>query len=91
MSSASDQAANVAAFHALPESAAPVSLDEWERRASGWKARQTIDVQVGELRELLARLRAAHALPDAWDNRRRYEGKPDASRCGAELRKVLGP
>jgi hypothetical protein len=30
------------------------------------------------------------ALPAYWDARRRAQGKPDASRCGAELRVALG-
>ena len=30
------------------------------------------------------------ALPDYWDERRRRQGKPDLSRCAAELRIALG-
>lgn len=29
------------------------------------------------------------ALPDYWDERRRRQGKPDLSRCAAELRRAL--
>lgn len=31
------------------------------------------------------------ALPDYWDERRRRQGKPDLSRCAAELRIALKP
>lgn len=55
MTTASDQAANVAAFHALPEELPDVPLEEWRRRVAGWKARQSIEVTVGELRQLIER------------------------------------
>jgi hypothetical protein len=32
-----------------------------------------------------------HALPAFWDARRAAQGKPDASRCAAELRRALQP
>lgn len=61
MSTADEQARRMREFHEMREDLPPRSLESWHALEAGWKARQSIEIVVGELRQLLARLERAEA------------------------------
>ena len=53
MGSVEEQIANLKAFHRLPEKLPGLTIAEWRKLVSGWKARMGVMVTVGDLVALL--------------------------------------